>query len=154
MNNNSNSNVLLLVEDNPADADLTRESFAEGSTGLAIEVANDGADALSYLRRERQYDQAVLPRLIMLDLNLPRLDGRAVLRAIKSSPTLRKIPTIVVSSSTAQKDIADCYDLGASCYLAKPLDLHAYREMIRTVERFWFEMVSLPNIQDLSDGPA
>jgi chemotaxis family two-component system response regulator Rcp1 len=136
------SNLLLLIEDNEADVDLTRDSLLDYAKDIEVEVAGDGAVAMDYLMRPA--DENVLPRLIMLDLNLPRLDGRHVLRAVKSDQILRRIPVIVFSSSTAQRDIADCYDLGASCYLCKPIDLVSYREMVRTVERFWMQMVRLP----------
>lgn len=153
MQADQDSNVLLLIEDNPADVDLTRESFETGQSGLSIKVASDGVEALNYLKREDEFHDAVRPQLIMLDLNLPRLDGREVLRFIKSSSILRRIPIIVMSSSTARKDISESYDLGASCYLTKPLDLHAYRDMVNIVERFWFEVASLPRGSELS-GPA
>jgi two-component system, chemotaxis family, response regulator Rcp1 len=136
--------ILLLIEDNPADIDLTRDSFAEANSELSIEVATDGVEAMSYLNQEHQFQDAVRPRLILLDLNLPRLDGREVLREVKANKRLRQIPVIVWSSSHAGKDISDCYDLGANCYLVKPLDLRAYQDMIRTVERFWMEFACLP----------
>jgi chemotaxis family two-component system response regulator Rcp1 len=136
--------ILLLIEDNPADVDLTRDSFARANSPLAIEVASDGVEAMSYLNREKQYHDAVRPRLILLDLNLPRLDGREVLREVKASEHLRRIPVIVWSSSHAGKDVSDCYDLGANCYLVKPMDLRAYRDVINTVERFWVEIACLP----------
>ena len=144
MNQGEHSDILLLIEDNPADIDLTRDSFAEANNELSIEVATDGVEAMSYLKRENQFHDAVRPRLILLDLNLPRLDGRDVLREIKAAKSLRQIPVIVWSSSGSGKDIADCYDLGANCYLVKPLDLRTYRDTIRTVERFWLEFACLP----------
>jgi len=138
-------NILLLIEDNPADADLTRDSFAQVNSRLSIEVASDGVEAMSYLNRENQHQGAARPELILLDLNLPRLDGREVLREVKASEQLRSIPVIVWSSSRARKDVSDCYDLGANCYLVKPLDLRAYQDVINTVERFWIGTACLPN---------
>jgi two-component system, chemotaxis family, response regulator Rcp1 len=145
MSNGTRRDVLLLIEDNPADADLTRDSFAQANSRLSIEVASNGVEAMSYLNRENQHHDAVRPRLILLDLNLPRLDGREVLREVKADEQLRRIPVIVWSSSRAGKDVRDCYELGANFYLVKPLDLHAYREVIGTVERFWIGTACLPN---------
>ena len=153
MTEHENRDILLLIEDNPADIDLTRDSFAEANCELSIEVATDGVEAMSYLNREHQFQDAVRPRLILLDLNLPRLDGREVLREVKADKNLRQIPVIVWSSSRAGKDIADCYDLGANCYLVKPLDLHAYQDMIRTVERFWLEFACLPQSPGAAGAP-
>lgn len=145
MSSDGHRDILLLIEDNPADADLTRDSFAQVNSQLSIKVASDGVEAMSYLNRENGYRDAVRPRLILLDLNLPRLDGREVLREVKADEQLRRIPVIVWSSSRAHKDISDCYALGANFYLVKPLDLHAYRDVIGTVERFWLGTACLPN---------
>lgn len=145
MSNTTRSSILLLIEDNPADADLTRDSFAQVNSRLSIEVASDGVEAMCYLNQENQYRDAARPELILLDLNLPRLDGREVLREVKGSEQLRRIPVIVWSSSQARKDITDCYDLGANCYLVKPIDLRAYQDVINTVERFWIGTACLPN---------
>ena len=154
MSNNVRDDILLLIEDNPADADLTRDSFVQANSPLRIEVASDGVEAMSYLNRENQYHDAVRPRLILLDLNLPRLDGREVLREVKANEHLRRIPVIVWSSSRAGKDVSDCYDLGANCYLVKPLDLRAYRDVINTVERFWIETACLPSNNGASGLPC
>jgi two-component system, chemotaxis family, response regulator Rcp1 len=145
VSNNPRKDILLLIEDNPADVDLTRDSFAQANSLLEIEVASDGVQAMSYLNRENQYHDAARPRLILLDLNLPRLDGREVLREVKANEHLRRIPVIVWSSSRAAADVSDCYDLGANCYLVKPLDLRAYQDVINTVERFWIGTACLPN---------
>jgi len=145
--------ILLLVEDNPADVDLTRASFAEANSELSIKVMAGGVEAVSYLKREDQFRHAVRPRLILLDLNLPRLDGREVLREVKTAKGLRQIPVIVRSSSGAPKDISDCYDLGANCYLVKPMDLRAYQDAIRIVERFWLEIACLPQPHDHKASP-
>jgi two-component system response regulator len=148
LNQNEGHDILLLIEDNPADIDLTRDSFAEANSELSIKVVTDGVEAMSYLNREDQFRDAVRPRLILLDLNLPRLDGREVLREVKAAKSLRQIPVIVWSSSGAGKDVSDCYDLGANCYLVKPIDLRAYQDAIRIVERFWLELACLPRNQD------
>jgi CheY-like chemotaxis protein len=145
MSSDRHQDILLLVEDNPADAELRRDSFARANSHFSIELATDGVEAMSYLNRENQYHDAVRPRLILLDLNLPRLDGREVLREVKADAQLRRIPVIVWSSSRAQKDISDCYALGANFYLVKPLNLHTYRDVLGTVERFWLGTACLPN---------
>jgi chemotaxis family two-component system response regulator Rcp1 len=153
MSKEPRKDILLLIEDNPADVDLTRDSFALANSRLTIEVAADGVEAMSYLNRENQYHDAARPRLILLDLNLPRLDGREVLREVKANEHLRRIPVIVWSSSRAGKDVSDCYDLGANCYLIKPLDLRTYQDVINSVERFWVETVCLPNGNGASGHP-
>jgi two-component system, chemotaxis family, response regulator Rcp1 len=138
---------ILLVEDNPGDVRLMREAFREGGFAKRLNVAKDGEQALAFLRRQEPYADAVPPSLVLLDLNLPRKNGREVLAEIKGERSLRHIPVFVVSTSTRQEDIAAAYDLHANCYIPKPLDLEGLIEMGRLIEAFWLRMVVLP-------GPA
>ena len=135
---------VLLVEDNPADADLARETLEAGSLYLDLQVAVDGVEALDYLCRRGRYTDARTPDLILLDLNLPRLDGRKVIESIRSEPHLKKVPIIVLTSSDAEKDVVASYELGANCYLTKPVDLALFQEIIRRIEGFWLTVVKLP----------
>ena len=135
---------VLLIEDNPGDADLTRESLEEGKLQVDITVLPDGEAALAYLRQQAPYLAARRPDLILLDLNLPRISGREVLAEIKSDPALRAIPVVVLSSSAAEQDISKCYDLGANCYVTKPVGLAAFQSIVQAVENFWFTIVRLP----------
>jgi two-component system, chemotaxis family, response regulator Rcp1 len=136
---------ILLVEDNPGDVRLTRELFRESRVRNHLSVATDGADALAFLRQEEPHLHSRRPDLIVLDLNLPRLDGRQVLAAIKNDHGLRRIPVVVFSSSQAQEDIRQSYELHANCYLTKPLNLDEYTMAVRSIEDFWFRVVQLPS---------
>jgi CheY-like chemotaxis protein len=135
---------ILLVEDNPGDAELTREALAESKLLIRLHVARDGVEALAYLRREPGYESAPRPDVILLDLNLPRKDGRAVLKEIKEDPALRRIPVVVLTSSRAEQDIARAYDLNANCYVTKPVDLEQFLTIVRSIEQFWLTVVKLP----------
>jgi CheY-like chemotaxis protein len=135
---------VLLVEDNPADADLMCEAIASGKLHLDIATARDGVEAIRYLRGEGPYRNAPRPDLVLLDLNLPRMDGRQVLATVKSDADLRGIPIVVLTSSTAERDIVQSYDLGANCYVIKPVDLKAFETIVKEVENFWFTVVKLP----------
>ena len=135
---------ILLVEDNPGDVRLTREALREGKVRNNLYVASDGVDALAFLRREGQYADAVRPDLILLDLNLPRKDGREVLQEIKADATLRYIPVVVLTSSQAEQDILRAYDLHANCYVSKPVDLDQFIHVVHSIEDFWFTIVKLP----------
>ena len=135
---------ILLVEDNPADAELTREGFAAGSVPVELTVAKTGADACDYVRKRGRHVSAPTPDLILLDLNLPGVDGRAVLKEIKQDAELRRIPVSMLTSSTADRDINQSYDLGANCYLVKPLDFKSFRGIVQAIEAFWFDTVKLP----------
>lgn len=139
-----NTIEILLVEDNPADVDLTQETLAYAKIRNRLHVVNDGEAALAYLRREGRYATAVRPDLILLDLNLPRKDGREVLEELKADPDLRSIPVVVLTSSDAEKDVVRSYDLGANCYVTKPVDLDQFANVVRTIEDFWFIVVKLP----------
>ena len=135
---------VLLVEDNPADADLMCEAIASGKLHLDIATVRDGVEALRYLRGEGAYSDAPRPDLILLDLNLPKMDGRQVLMAIKNDADLRGIPVVVLTSSSAERDIVQSYNLGANCYVIKPVDLKAFQSIVKDVESFWFTVVKLP----------
>ena len=135
---------ILLVEDNPGDVRLTREALKEAKFRNKVEVVGDGVEALAYLRQEGQYSGAMRPHLIMLDLNLPRMDGREVLAAIKKDADLRRIPVVVLSSSEAETDIARAYDLHANAYVTKPVDIAHFLQVVKSIEEFWVEIVKLP----------
>jgi two-component system, chemotaxis family, response regulator Rcp1 len=135
---------VLLVEDNPGDVRLTKEALREGKVRNNLHVAPDGLEALAFLRREGPYEDAVRPDLILLDLNLPRKDGREVLSEIKRDDTLRHIPVVVLTSSQAEQDILRAYDLHANCYVSKPVDLDQFITVVKSIENFWFTIVKLP----------
>jgi two-component system, chemotaxis family, response regulator Rcp1 len=135
---------ILLVEDNPGDIRLTREALKEVEIGCNIHVAEDGEQALAFLRREGPHASAMRPHLILLDLNLPKLDGREVLRMIKADPELRRIPVVILTSSPIRQDILTTYDEHANCYVAKPSDVDKFEQTIRSVAEFWLKHVSLP----------
>lgn len=135
---------VLLVDDNPGDADLTKETLEASKLHLHIAVVTDGIEALAYLRRQAPFEDARLPDLILLDLNLPRLGGREVLAEIKGDQVLRGIPVVVLSSSDAEQDVLKSYQLGASCYVTKPVGLEAFQSIVRSIESFWFTVVKLP----------
>ena len=135
---------ILLVEDNPGDVRLTRELFSESRVRNRLSVAGDGAEALAFLRQEGPHLHSRRPDLILLDLNLPRIDGRQVLAVIKSDQALRRIPVVVFSSSKADEDIRESYELHANCYLTKPMNLDEFTVAVRSIEDFWFSVVQLP----------
>ena len=135
---------ILLVEDNPGDVRLTREALREGKVRNNLHVTPDGVEALAFLRRTGSYGGAVRPDLILLDLNLPRKDGREVLEEIKADPSLRHIPVVVLTSSQAEQDIIRAYDLHANCYVTKPVDLDQFIHVVKSIEDFWFTIVKLP----------
>ena len=135
---------ILLVEDNPGDVRLTQEAMKEGKMRNNLSVARDGVEAMAFLRREGQYADAPRPDVVLLDLNLPKKDGREVLAEIKADPDLRRIPVVVLTSSKADEDIVNSYDAHANCYVTKPGDLEQFMEVIRSVEGFWVQIVKLP----------
>jgi two-component system, chemotaxis family, response regulator Rcp1 len=137
--------AILLVEDNPGDVRLTREALRDDKIRNEIVVVTDGVDALAYLRKEAPYGQAVRPDLILLDLNLPRKSGLEVLKEIKADANLRRIPVVVLSTSQAEKDIVQSYDLHANAYVNKPVDLDQFISVVKVIEGFWLEIVKLPN---------
>jgi two-component system, chemotaxis family, response regulator Rcp1 len=136
---------ILLVEDNPADARLTREVFEGGRLTTHINVVGDGEEAMAFLRREGNYTESPRPKLVLLDLNLPRKDGREVLQELKSDPALSRIPVIVLTTSAAESDILHSYDLQANCFITKPLDLDEFFDVVRAIEDFWLATARLPS---------
>jgi CheY-like chemotaxis protein len=136
---------ILLVEDNPGDVRLTREALKEAKFRNTVQVVGDGVEALAYLHQQGQYSGAMRPHLIMLDLNLPRMDGREVLAAIKKDADLRRIPVVVLSSSEAEADIARAYELHANAYVTKPVDIDHFLQVVKAIEEFWVEIVKLPS---------
>lgn len=135
---------VLLVEDNPGDVRLTREALKEGKVCNNLSIVPDGVEAMAFLRREGPYADAPRPDVILLDLNLPKKDGREVLEEVKSDPALRSIPVVVLTSSEAERDIARAYALHANCYITKPVDLDQFITVVKSIEDFWFSIVKLP----------
>ncbi len=135
---------ILLVEDNPGDLRLTREALADAKVCNHLNSVIDGVEALKFLRQEPPYKDAKRPDLILLDLNLPRKDGREVLLEIKNDPKLKRIPVVVVTSSAEEQDIVKSYNLHANCYVTKPIDLQQFVTVVRAIEDFWMTIVKLP----------
>jgi len=135
---------ILLAEDNPGDAKLTRKALEQGNILNNLHVVTDGVEALSYLNREGEYADRPRPDLILLDLNMPRKDGRDVLEEIKSDPDLRRIPVVVLTSSAAEEDIVQSYDLHANAYLTKPIDFDGFLDVVGSIEQFWLSVVKMP----------
>lgn len=140
----SNAVQVLLVEDNPGDARLTMEALKESKLQLRLHVVEDGVKALAFLRRQDKYATAPRPDLILLDLNLPKKDGREVLEDLKGDPELKRIPVVVVTTSEAEQDILKAYELHANCYVTKPVDLDQFVKVVRSIEDFWLTIVKLP----------
>ncbi len=136
---------VLLVEDNPGDVRLTKEALREGKVRNNLYVVEDGVEAMAFLRREGRFEGAVRPDLVLLDLNLPRKDGREVLEEMKGDASLRNIPVVVLTSSQAEQDILRAYDLHANCYVTKPVDLDQFITVVQSIESFWFTIVKLPS---------
>ena len=140
----SKTNEILLVEDNPGDARLTLEAFKEGKMINNLTVVNDGIEALEYLRREGVHAHAVRPDLILLDLNLPKMDGRQVLAEIKADRGLMNIPVVVLTTSASQDDIAGAYGSHANCYITKPVDLEQFLRVVHSIEHVWLSLARHP----------
>jgi two-component system, chemotaxis family, response regulator Rcp1 len=140
---------VLLVEDSPGDARLTREALRDSNTSVLLHVVCDGVEAMEFLRREGAHANAPRPDLILLDLNLPRMDGREVLSLVKADPSLRTIPTIILTTSESEADVTTSYQLHANCYLSKPVQLEAFESLVKSIKEFWLTRVTLP-----SDRPA
>lgn len=137
--------LILLVDDNPADAGLTCEVLATSERQANIQTVSDGEEALAFLHRDGKYTDAARPDLLILDLNLPRKDGRAVLAEVKADPELNEIPVVVFTTSRSGRDIERCYELGANSYMTKPGNLAQFFSAVRSLESFWFGFASLPN---------
>jgi CheY-like chemotaxis protein len=135
---------ILLVEDNPADVLLTEEAFQEATVSNRLSVARNGAEALDFLYRRGRHAAAPRPALILLDLNLPRKNGREVLAVIKADPQLRRIPVIILTTSSAEEDVLKSYDLHANSYITKPVDLNKLLHAIGSIECYWLSVVKLP----------
>jgi chemotaxis family two-component system response regulator Rcp1 len=135
---------VLLVEDSPGDVRLTREAFREANMTVHLNVATDGVQAMAILRQEGAYAEAPRPDIILLDLNLPKMDGREVLAQIKADDDLKTIPTVILTTSKAEVDIAKSYQLQANCYLSKPVQLNEFEDLVKSINEFWITRVQLP----------
>ena len=135
---------ILLVEDNPGDVRLTLEAFKEARMRNKLHVVEDGIEAMAFLHKEGKYAGIPRPDLILLDLNLPGMDGREVLEKIKSEPGLKRIPVVILTTSKDEEDIHRSYDLHANCYITKPVDFGQFINVIKTIENFWLTIVKLP----------
>jgi chemotaxis family two-component system response regulator Rcp1 len=135
---------ILLVEDNPGDVRLTIEALHEGKVRNNLSVAADGVEALAFLRQEGKFKGAKRPDLILLDLNLPKMDGRQLLATIKEDSALKRIPVVVLTTSKAEEDVLKSYNLHANCYIPKPVDLDRFITVVRTIDDFWLSIVKLP----------
>ncbi|MGB5079928.1 MAG: response regulator [Burkholderiales bacterium] len=135
---------ILLVEDNPGDVRLTKEALKEGKVYSNLHWAKDGVEALEFLRRQGKHASASRPDIILLDLNLPKKDGREVLAIIKSDDQLKQIPVVVLTTSKAEEDVLRSYELHANCYVTKPVDLEQFIRVVKSIDRFWLTVVTLP----------
>lgn len=134
---------ILLVDDSPADLDLTREALASSTYQSRVITVQDGESAIAYLHRAGRYANAARPNLVILDLNLPRKDGRVVLADFKSDPALRSVPVVIFTTSQSRQDVARCYAGGANCYVSKPGNLKDFRTAVQSIEQFWFSIASI-----------
>src|ERR1700742_4558773 len=137
---------ILLVDDNEGDILLTREALDDARIINKISIASDGVEAISFLKKDPPYRDTEMPDLILLDINLPKMDGTEVLSIIKNDPELKRIPVIMLTTSSAEKDILASYDNHANCYITKPVDLERFMDVVRTIEDFWISIVKLPKI--------
>lgn len=135
----------LLAEDNPGDVRLTKEALRESKISNNLNVVPDGVEAMAFLRRMGSYADAPRPDVILLDLNLPKKDGREVLAEVKADPNLRLIPVVIITSSEAEQDVLRTYELHANCYVTKPVDLEQFIKVIQSIETFWLTIVTLPS---------
>jgi len=135
---------VLLVEDSPGDVRLTQEAFRDANVAIHLHATSDGEEALAFLRREGSHAHAPRPDFILLDLNLPKMDGREVLACIKSDAALKTIPTIILTTSAAEADVLKSYELQANCYLTKPVELEEFEAVVRSINDFWLTKVKLP----------
>jgi two-component system, chemotaxis family, response regulator Rcp1 len=142
---NGKSIEILLVEDNPADVRLTREIFEDGGEPTQLNVVGDGEQAMAYLRRQEPYENRPRPQLVLLDLNLPKKDGREVLEEMKADTSLCRIPVVVLTTSGAESDISRSYELHANCYITKPIDLDEYFDVVGSIKAFWLANARLPS---------
>ena len=136
---------ILLVEDSPGDVRLTREALKDAKMHINLHVASDGIEAMDFLRREGEFADVPRPDLILLDLNLPRKDGRQVLEEIKENPELMTIPVVILTTSASEEDVLRSYRLHANCYISKPVDLDGFLKVIKSIDNFWLAIVKLPH---------
>jgi CheY-like chemotaxis protein len=139
---------VLLVEDNPGDVRLTQEAFREANRAVHLHLAADGVEAMAFLRHQGIHTNAPRPDLILLDLNLPKMDGRELLAKIKQDDSLKSIPTVILTTSESESDILRCYQLQANCYLNKPVELDEFESLVKSVDEFWLTRVRLPRTED------
>ena len=139
---------VLLVEDSPGDVRLTMEAFKQTNPSIRLHVANDGVEAMAFLRQEQGKEDAPRPDLILLDLNMPKMDGRQVLARIKEDENLKTIPTVILTTSESEGDISRSYQLNANCYLNKPVQLDAFENLVKSINEFWLTMAKLPQRQN------
>jgi CheY-like chemotaxis protein len=137
---------VLLVEDNSGDVRLTQEAFKDAKVHINLHVAPDGAEAMIFLRREGKHAKAARPDLILLDLNLPKKDGREVLGEIKESPSLKTIPVVILTTSASEADILQSYQKHANCYITKPVNLDGFLKVVQSIDSFWLSVVKLPRV--------
>jgi chemotaxis family two-component system response regulator Rcp1 len=135
---------VLLVEDSPGDVRLTREALKDAKMHISLKVVSDGTEAMAYVRREGNYTDVPRPDLILLDLNLPKKDGRDVLKEIKESDALKSIPVVILTTSASQVDVERSYKLHANCYITKPVDLQGFIKVVQSIDNFWLSVVKLP----------
>ena len=135
---------VLLVEDNPGDAELTRIALEDSKISVNLNVVEDGVEAMAFLRKQDKYSNVPHPDIVLLDLNLPRKDGREVLAEIKTDDNLKRIPVVVLTTSQAEEDIIKAYNLSANCYITKPVDFDQFVRIVQSIENFWFAIVKLP----------
>jgi chemotaxis family two-component system response regulator Rcp1 len=142
---------VLLVEDSPGDLRLTQEAFRDVNPFIQVQVVNDGVEAMDFLRQQGLYSGAPRPDLILLDLNLPKMDGRQVLALIKEDASLKIIPTVILTSSEAEADVVKSYQLQANCYLSKPMHFEAFHNLVKSINDFWLTRVKLPSQRSSTD---
>lgn len=135
---------VLLVEDNPGDAQLTRIALEDSKFSIHLNVVEDGVEAMAFLRKEEKYAKVAQPHIVLLDLNLPRKDGREVLAEIKGDENLKRIPVVILTTSQSEEDILKAYNLYANCYITKPVDFDQFVKVVQSIENFWFAIVKLP----------
>jgi two-component system, chemotaxis family, response regulator Rcp1 len=142
---------VLLIEDSPGDVRLTKEAFRDAEASIHLHVASDGVEAMAFLRNEGRYADMPRPDLILLDLNLPKMDGREVLAHIKENDALKTIPTVILTTSDSEEDILKSYQLKANCYLTKPVQLEAFENLVRSISDFWLTKVKFPSRGELDE---
>ena len=137
---------ILLIEDNPGDVRLAQEAFKEGNINVNLDVVMDGMEAINFLRKVGDYEDSLTPDLVLLDLNLPKKDGREVLSDIKADPALRSIPVVILTTSNSEQDILNSYNLHVNCYINKPVDFDRFFDIIQKIEDFWLQTAILPSM--------